>query len=190
MLVVNPTIPRKSGQYDPVIPRSDLLEDEIMEGRFSSTSSQSPSQPSKDQPELRSSSQVRASTPAFSLESTTNPPSVELMTKEHLDRAKSLVLDLLGWDVTLEYLVERGLSSAAIYAIFTDLRLRLPSNTNTLSPLPSHHERLDIRLQTPKMLLAVSLSIEISVTDSPVSPAVCLYRDCIASGTLPGTSRR
>ncbi|KAF8124678.1 hypothetical protein EV363DRAFT_1299600 [Boletus edulis] len=66
-----------------------------------------------------------------------------ILTKEDLDRAKSLVLDLLGWDVTLEYLVERGLSqSAAIYAIFTDLRLRLPSNTDTLAPLLSHHAHL------------------------------------------------
>ncbi|KAF8415075.1 hypothetical protein L210DRAFT_2760013 [Boletus edulis BED1] len=101
-----------------------------------------PSQQSKNQPELRSSSQVRASTPpAFSsVESTTNPPSVELstMTEEDLDRAKSLVLDLLGWGITPEYL-ECGLSPAAIYAIFTDLRLRLPSNLDTLSPLPSHH---------------------------------------------------
>lgn len=45
-----------------------------------------------------------------------------------LDLAKDIVLDLLGWGVTPEYLVEAGVSSAALYAIFTDLHLRLPSN--------------------------------------------------------------
>lgn len=56
------------------------------------------------------------------------------VTKEDLDRAKSLVLDLLGWGVTPEYLVECGLSPGAIYKIFTDLRLRLPKNLGVSSP--------------------------------------------------------
>jgi hypothetical protein len=47
---------------------------------------------------------------------------------EELDLAKSIVLDLLGWGVEPEYLIECGVSSHAIYRIFTDLRLRLPSN--------------------------------------------------------------
>ncbi|KAJ6612277.1 hypothetical protein B0H10DRAFT_2053070 [Mycena sp. CBHHK59/15] len=50
------------------------------------------------------------------------------MSPEELDSAKSIVLDLLGWGVEPEYLVECGVSAAVIYRIFTDLRLRLPRN--------------------------------------------------------------
>lgn len=61
------------------------------------------------------------------------------MTKEELDRAKCLVLDLLGWGIAPEYLVEFGLSPGAIYQVITDLRLPLSSNLEALSPPPSHH---------------------------------------------------
>jgi hypothetical protein len=47
---------------------------------------------------------------------------------EELDVAKSIVLDLLGWGVEPEYLIECGVSSQAIYRIFTELHLRLPTN--------------------------------------------------------------
>ncbi|KAG6819361.1 hypothetical protein H0H93_012544 [Arthromyces matolae] len=47
---------------------------------------------------------------------------------EELEMAKDDVLDLLGWGVPPEYLVECGISSPVIYRIFTDLHLRLPSN--------------------------------------------------------------
>ncbi|KAG6811775.1 hypothetical protein H0H92_005905 [Tricholoma furcatifolium] len=50
-----------------------------------------------------------------------------LSPKEY-ELAKDAVLDLLGWGVEPEYLVECGISSHAIYRIFTDLHLRLPSN--------------------------------------------------------------
>ncbi|KAJ7671652.1 hypothetical protein DFH06DRAFT_1178269 [Mycena polygramma] len=50
------------------------------------------------------------------------------MTAEELDHAKDIVLDLLGWGVEPEYLVECGVSGAVIHRIFTDLRLRLPKN--------------------------------------------------------------
>lgn len=48
------------------------------------------------------------------------------MTDEQLHHAKVLVLDLLGWGVTPEYLLQRGVSHALLYTVFTDLRLRLP----------------------------------------------------------------
>ncbi|KAG2006971.1 hypothetical protein CC2G_014707 [Coprinopsis cinerea AmutBmut pab1-1] len=47
---------------------------------------------------------------------------------DDLDRAKSLVLDLLGWGVEPEYLVNCGVSAQLIYRVFTDLNLRLPVN--------------------------------------------------------------
>ncbi|KAF5384225.1 hypothetical protein D9615_003445 [Tricholomella constricta] len=54
------------------------------------------------------------------------------LSPEELELAKNIVLDLLGWGVQPEYLVECGVSSHAIYRIFTDLHLRLPSNLSYL----------------------------------------------------------
>ncbi|KAL5482516.1 hypothetical protein ACEPAI_9110 [Sanghuangporus weigelae] len=50
----------------------------------------------------------------------------EKMSEEQLHHAKVLVLDLLGWGVPPEYLLQRGVSHALLYTVFTDLRLRLP----------------------------------------------------------------
>ncbi|KAG1770286.1 hypothetical protein EV702DRAFT_1202470 [Suillus placidus] len=50
------------------------------------------------------------------------------MTCQDLDHTKNLVLDLLGWGVSPEYLVEAGVSAGVIYRVFTDLNLRLPTN--------------------------------------------------------------
>jgi len=47
---------------------------------------------------------------------------------DNLTTAKEIVLDLLGWGVPPEYLVSSGVSPEAIYRIFTDLNLSLPTN--------------------------------------------------------------
>lgn len=51
---------------------------------------------------------------------------------------KELVLDLLGWGVSPEYLVECGLTRHAIYYAFTELNLKLPKNLDTtgIDPYP------------------------------------------------------
>ncbi|KAF7974225.1 hypothetical protein HWV62_13098 [Athelia sp. TMB] len=53
---------------------------------------------------------------------------IEPLPPAEVDRAKDVVLDLLGWGVTPEYLVDAGVSSEALYTIFKDLNLRLPTN--------------------------------------------------------------
>ena len=50
------------------------------------------------------------------------------VTEDELDRAKSVMLDLLGWGVTPEYLVDHSVSPGALVRIFGDLNLRLPTN--------------------------------------------------------------
>jgi hypothetical protein len=55
------------------------------------------------------------------------------VTPHQLDQAKDIVLDLLGWGVTPEYLVDCGVSSQALYRIFGDLRLRLPKNIDRVT---------------------------------------------------------
>lgn len=49
--------------------------------------------------------------------------------------AKDIVLDLLGWGVPPEYLVDCGLSREIVYYVFIELNLRLPNNLD-LSGLP------------------------------------------------------
>ncbi|OCH90903.1 hypothetical protein OBBRIDRAFT_792815 [Obba rivulosa] len=53
------------------------------------------------------------------------------MTQEEYDAAKDIVLDLLGWGVPPEYLVNCGLSREIVYYVFVELNLRLPSNLDT-----------------------------------------------------------
>ncbi|KAG6864143.1 hypothetical protein C0991_012180 [Blastosporella zonata] len=50
------------------------------------------------------------------------------LSQGELELAKDVVLDLLGWGVQPEYLIDCGVSSQVIHKIFTDLHLRLPSN--------------------------------------------------------------
>ncbi|KAH9889999.1 hypothetical protein C8Q73DRAFT_652883 [Cubamyces lactineus] len=61
------------------------------------------------------------------------------MTQAQYDAAKDIVLDLLGWGVPPEYLVNCGLSREIVYYVFVELNLRLPSNLDTtgLPPIPS-----------------------------------------------------
>ncbi|KAF7795162.1 hypothetical protein EIP86_006311 [Pleurotus ostreatoroseus] len=57
------------------------------------------------------------------------------MSQAQYDTAKDIVLDLLGWGVPPEYLVNCGLSREIVYYVFIELNLRLPSNLD-LSGLP------------------------------------------------------
>jgi hypothetical protein len=58
------------------------------------------------------------------------------VTKTQLWEAKMIILDLLGWGVTPSYLVDCGLTREAVYYVFTELNLKLPSNLNTEGLLP------------------------------------------------------
>lgn len=50
------------------------------------------------------------------------------VTQAQYDTAKDVILDLLGWGVPPEYLVDCGLSREIIYYVFTELNLRFPHN--------------------------------------------------------------
>ncbi|KAF8895336.1 hypothetical protein BD779DRAFT_719071 [Infundibulicybe gibba] len=66
------------------------------------------------------------------------------MTQEQYDTAKDLVLDLLGWGVPPEYLVDCGLSREIVFYVFYELNLRLPRNLDVrgLTPYVPTHEML------------------------------------------------
>lgn len=60
------------------------------------------------------------------------------MTQKQYETAKEVVLDILGYGVPPEYLIDCGISKEIIYYVFTELNLRLPSNLDTagISPYP------------------------------------------------------
>ncbi|KAG5644489.1 hypothetical protein DXG03_008316 [Asterophora parasitica] len=84
---------------------------------------------------------------------------------EELEIAKNIVLDLLGWGVQPEYLVECGVSSHAIYRIFTDLHLRLPSNLSYLVNIDTITQAATM-LQTPRFAITNTLNQRFSSLDA------------------------
>ena len=58
------------------------------------------------------------------------------MTQSQYDTAKDIVLDLLGWGVEPEYLVDCGLTREIVYYVFTELNLRLPQNLDATGIIP------------------------------------------------------
>lgn len=58
------------------------------------------------------------------------------MNQAQYDTAKDIVLDLLGWGVQPEYLVDCGLTREIVYYVFTELNLRLPQNLDITGILP------------------------------------------------------
>jgi hypothetical protein len=59
------------------------------------------------------------------------------VTQAQYDTTKDIVLDLLGWGVPPEYLVECGVSREVIYYVFLELNLRRPTNLDfTGFPVP------------------------------------------------------
>lgn len=55
---------------------------------------------------------------------------------KQFNTVKELILDLLGWGVSPEYLIESGLSREVIYYTFTELNLRLPNGFDTSGLIP------------------------------------------------------
>jgi hypothetical protein len=52
------------------------------------------------------------------------------------DTAKDVVLDLLGWGVQPEYLVDCGLTREIVYYVFSELNLRMPQNLDITGLIP------------------------------------------------------
>jgi len=82
------------------------------------------------------------------------------VTQRQYDTAKEVVLDILGYGVPPEYLIDCGISKEIIYYVFTELNLRLPSNLDTMG-IPSYPPAPD-----------VIASILLSQSGLPLSPSV------------------
>ncbi|RXW24440.1 hypothetical protein EST38_g1425 [Candolleomyces aberdarensis] len=87
----------------------------------------------------RISSPPTASTSSRSIHTGQVRPNVP-MDQLKYDLAKDLFLELLGWGVDPEYLVEAGLTRELIYYAFTELNLRLPNNLDMTGLLPYNPE--------------------------------------------------
>ncbi|KAJ3987937.1 hypothetical protein F5890DRAFT_1494893 [Lentinula detonsa] len=75
-------------------------------------------------------------------------PGLELNQAQY-DTAKDIVLDLLGWGVTPEYLVDCGLSREIVFYVFSELNLRLPKNFNSEGIIPYTPSTLKSLLRVP-----------------------------------------
>jgi len=58
------------------------------------------------------------------------------VTQRQFDTAKEVILDILGYGVPPEYLIDCGLSREIIYYVFTELNLRLPNNLDIVGIPP------------------------------------------------------
>ncbi|KAJ3759906.1 hypothetical protein EV360DRAFT_40892 [Lentinula raphanica] len=145
----------------PPRPRSPLprRRDESVSSSVAAPSEQSQSKPASSLPR-RSSPPPQASsiillerTSATSFPSSKSPQSVNneerpfFVDREHVrpglemdqtqyDTAKDIVLDLLGWGVPPEYLIDCGLSREIVFYVFSELNLRLPQNLNPDGIIP------------------------------------------------------
>lgn len=88
------------------------------------------------------------------------------------DTAKDIVLDLLGWGVPPQYLVECGLSRELIRYVFWDLNLKLPPNLD--GPL---HNISTVSLEspvhgdgTPEIQFAIRIGDSATDSQAPGSP--------------------
>ncbi|CAK5284148.1 unnamed protein product [Mycena citricolor] len=82
------------------------------------------------------------------------------MNQTQYDTAKDIVLDLLGWGVPPDYLVDCNLSRELIFYVFSELNLRLPQNLDVTGLVP----------YTPAYVAAHSRPLSV-VSSSPRSEA-------------------
>jgi len=65
------------------------------------------------------------------------------VTQRQYDTSKEVILDILGYGVPPEYLIDCGISKEIIYYVFTELNLRLPSNLDTVG-IPTYPPPPDV----------------------------------------------
>ena len=97
------------------------------------------------------------------------------MTQRQYDTTKEVILDILGYGVPPEYLIDCGISKEMIYYVFTELNLRLPSNLDTVGIPP---------YPPPRDVMA---SIIFSQSAFPLSPSVAAGPGADGNIARPGS---
>ncbi|TEB32750.1 hypothetical protein FA13DRAFT_225067 [Coprinellus micaceus] len=86
-------------------------------------------QPKSAQDDIRSSKSSATPLPPSPSPNTSSPfDQYTNLSSIDLDHAKDLVLDLLGWGVPPQHLLDRGVSPQLMHRVFTDLQLQLPQD--------------------------------------------------------------
>jgi hypothetical protein len=94
------------------------------------------------------------------------------VTQDQYNTAKDIILDLLGWAVPPEYLLECNLSRQVIFYVFTELNLRLPSNLDITGLIPYPTPEMLALMPVPPSLSPQSLHSSSSAMPPPsVIPA-------------------
>ncbi|KAK2465365.1 hypothetical protein APHAL10511_002719 [Amanita phalloides] len=101
------------------------------------------------------------------------------MTQPQYEIAKDIILDLLGWGVPPEFLVECGLSREIVFYVFVELNLRLPQNLDTAGLIP----------YTPDSVAAAQKAAALSMEQEsdPASPRTPIKADNGASAISPNS---
>ena len=97
------------------------------------------------------------------------------VTQRQYDTVKEVILDILGYGVPPEYLIDCGISKEIIYYVFTELNLCLPSNLDTVG-IPPYPPPPD-----------VIASIFLSQSTLPLSPSVTAGSNADSTITRPGS---
>ena len=103
------------------------------------------------------------------------------MTMDEYDTAKDIILDLLGWGVPPEFLVDCGLTKALVFYVFTELNLRLPDNFDSSGIISYNPECFAQRQQSvlmpppplPESNRTIDTTVEVSprVSTPPLRPS-------------------
>ncbi|KAH9480655.1 hypothetical protein JR316_0007255 [Psilocybe cubensis] len=75
-------------------------------------------------------------------------PGIDL-NQEDYDTVKGIILDLLGWGVPFEFLVDCGVSKEVIFYVFNELELRLPDDFDSSGLIPYTPETIAQIQQQP-----------------------------------------
>ena len=96
------------------------------------------------------------------------------MTMDEYDTAKDIILDLLGWGVPPDFLVDCGLTKELVFYVFNELNLRLPDNFDSSGIIPYTPESLAQAQQSPPednpTIVDTTAQITPTVTTPPLRP--------------------
>jgi hypothetical protein len=111
---------------------------------------------------------------------------------DEYDTAKDIILDLLGWGVPPEFLVDCGLTKALVFYVFTELNLRLPDNFDSSGIISYNPESFAQRQQSvlmpPPPLPENNRTIDTSVEVTPRISTPTLRPSTIAPWDSPSNA--
>ena len=122
------------------------------------------------------------------------------MTMDEYETAKDIILDLLGWGVPPEFLVDCGLTKALVFYVFTELNLRLPDNFDSSGIISYNPESFSQRQQSvlmpppplPENNRTIDTTVEVTprVSTPPLQPSTTASWDSPSNADLHDMERQ